>query len=362
MAITSGAGPHSAFLNVNGQSFPIEHGSVEQQAKRKSGTFSCAIPLTYPGALEALTGLGQNTATITVTTRGMNEPLTTGEIDKTNFDLIGLVINVHGRDASAPLHSNKTSEKWQNKMGSDIVTDLATRVGLKVQADPSGLMAGKQLQQDYVRLSDNVSFSYVIHKLAEFDGARWYIDATGTLHYQSQDNPTGVYTLNYVPPGPGPMAADSLALVVKRNVQAGKSQSVSIKAWHPKQKQVFTDTYVVPGKVGQVSYNYHIPNLLQDHVSQHAKSRAIERARNEFTIEASVPGDPTVNVGMDLQLNGTGYFDSTYQMDSVTHEIGMAGHTTHITARGAAAGRIASSTSSTAPTPAEQLAAGEIAP
>jgi len=342
MAITSGAGPHFAFLTVNGTTLPIEHGSVQQQATRKSSSFSAAVPLSYPGAEDVLASLGDNTAIITVTTRGVTSTLVTGEIDVTDFDYVGRTINIHGRDKAAPLHSNKTSEKWLNKKGSDIVSDLAGRIGLSVQVDPSLLMAGKQLQQDFVKLSDNVSFAYVIHKLAEFDGARWFVDPLGTLHYQAMDNPSGIYSLNYVPPTSGPMSADFLDLKVKRNVQAGKTVSVTVKSWHPKKKQSFQYQSNVEGRGGPLNYNYHIPNLLQDHVTQHAKAKASERARHEVTITATVAGDPTVNAAMDLQLSGTGYWDQTYQMDSVHHELGISGHTTHITARAGAKGRQAS--------------------
>ena len=342
MAITSGAGPHFAWLTVDGGIFPLEHGSVEQHATRKSSTFSGVIPLSYPGAEAALAGLGDNQATITVSTRGVEAPLVTGEIDTTDFDYVGRTIRFTGRDKSAKLHSSKTSEKWLNKKGSEIVQDLAGRVGLSVQMDASSLMAGKKLEQDYARISDNVSFAYVIHKLAELDGARWWVDPTGTLHYQSQSNPQGTYTLNYVPPTTGPMAADFQHLSIRRNVQAGKTIKVKVLAWHPKKKQVFSDTSNVEGRGGPLEYNYHIPNLLQDHVTQHAKASANERARHELTLHASVVGDPSINVAMGLQLNGTGYWDQIYQMDTVHHEIGMSGHRTNITARAGLGGRQAS--------------------
>src|SRR2546425_10400863 len=119
MAITSGAGPHSASLSVDGATFPIEQGSVEQQATRKSSTFSAAIPLSYPGAEATLANIGDNVTTITVSTRGIEATLLTGEIDTTSFDYIGRTIRVHGRDKSAKLHENMSSEKWINKKGSE---------------------------------------------------------------------------------------------------------------------------------------------------------------------------------------------------------------------------------------------------
>jgi hypothetical protein len=342
MAITSGVGPHFAWLTVNGGTFPIENGSVEQQAQRKSSTFSGALPLSYPGAEETLAALGDNTAFITVSTRGVQQRLVTGEIDTTDFDYVERTIRFTGRDKSSKLHDNKTSEKWQNKKGSEIVSDLAGRVGLETNIAQSLLLAGKKLEQDYVRLSDNISFAYVIHKLAEFDGARWWVDAQGMFHYQPLNSPSGVYTLNYQPPLVGPMSADFMGLRIRRNVQAGKSVAVTVKSWHPKQKKVFSETSNVEGRGGPINYNYHIPNLLKDHVKRHAQSQATEKSRHELTLSADIVGDPTINIGMGLQLNGTGFWDQLYEMDTIHHVFGMRGHRTHITARAGLGGRTAS--------------------
>jgi len=343
MAITSGAGPHSAWVTVDGSTFPVEHGSVEQHKTRKTSTFSAVIPLNYPGAEQALAGIGDNVTTVSVLTRGMQGTLFTGETDTTEFDYIGGVIRLSGRDKSAKLHEMKSSEKWQNKKGSEIVQDLAGRAGLSVTADASSVMAGKMLEQDYVRLSDNVSFAYVIHKLAQLDGARWWVDQNGTLQYRIGPGGSGSYNLNYQRPTPGFHAiADFMVLKIRRNVQAGKSVSVNVKSWHPKKKKVFEYTSNVEGQGGPIEHKYEIPHLLDDHVKQYAKSKADEHARHELTLHATVAGDPAINVAMELALNGTGTFDQSYEMDTVHHEFGMSGHRTSITARAGKGGRSAS--------------------
>jgi phage protein D len=338
MAISSGVGPHAAWLNVNGATFPIEHGSVSQNATRKSSTFSGLIPLSYPGAAETLAGLGDNQATITVMTRGAISTLVTGEVDDTDFDLIGRTISFTGRDNSAKLHDNKTSEKWQNLKPSDIVSQLIGRVGLSGNVTASSLMAGKQVQQDYVRLSDNVSFAYVIHRLAQLDGARWWVDPMGVFNYAPLGSPQGIYSIT-INQNTSPISADCVELRIKRNIQAGKSVAVTVKSWHPKKKQVFSFTSNVEGNGGPINYNYHVPNLLQDHVTKRAQSRAAEKSRHELKVEATVIGDPSVQAGMGLQLSGTNFFDQTFDIDSVHHDFGMPGHLTHIVARSAMQGR-----------------------
>lgn len=341
MAISSGAGPHFAWLTVNGQTFPIEHGSVSQNAKRKTSSFAALIPLSFPGAAATLANLGDNDSSVTVSTRGTQAPLITGEVDDVNFDFIGRTIQVTGRDKSAKLHDNKTSEKWQNKKPSEIVQDLIGRVGLSGNIAASLLMAGKQLEQDHVHLSDNVSFAYVIHKLAQLDGARWWVDASGKFNYVPLGSPQGVYSIS-VNQNAQPISADCIELRVRRNIHAGKTISATVKSWHPKKKQVFSYTSNVDGNGGPINYSYHVPALLQDHVTKRAKSQAAEKARHEFTVTATVVGDPTVQAGMGLQLTGTNYFDQVFEMDTVQHDFGMPGHLTHITARSAKSGRQAS--------------------
>ena len=84
---------------------------------------------------------------------------------------------------------------------------------------------------------------------------------------------------------------------------------------------------------GTVNYEYHIPNLQQDHAQQHAQSKAQEHARHGLTLTAEVVGDPSIDVAMGLQLNGTGYFDMMYQMDTIKHSFGMRGYRMSISAK-----------------------------
>ncbi len=290
--------------------------------------------MSYPGALATFATLGQNTAAVIVSTRGATAPLVTGEIDSADIEFVGTKIKVTGRCQSAQLHANKSSEKWVNQPGSSIVSQLAGRVGLGVQADQSLLLAGKLVQIDYAKMTDGISYAAVIHKLSELDGARWWVK-NGTLFYQSLASPTGIYTLNYVPPTPeSPMVADFFRLNIRRNIQASKTVNVTVKSWNPKKKQVFVGQGTAGGTApGTVNYTYHIPNLQQDHAQQHANARAREHARHALTLSAEVVGDPTIDVAMALQLAGTGFFDQEYEMDTVHHTFGMAGHKMTITAK-----------------------------
>lgn len=341
MAITSGAGPHSAWLMVGGAQMLVESGNVSQSATRKTAQFHCTLPLTEANH-DALAGVADDTAKVEVMTRGSRSTLITGKIKKVDTDYIAGVLRVVGHDLSTELHNRKTSEKWLNKKPSEIIQDLIGRAGISAgNIASSELMAGKKTVQDFVKLSDNVSYAYVIHKLSQLDGARWWVDPQGRFNYVPSGTPIGSYSV-FVDRSKRPVVSDCLDLRISRNVDAGKKILVTYKSWHPRQKQVFQGQAIVPGKGGPLEFNFHVPNLQQDHVDKYAKSAAIERARHAITISATVVGDPAVQAGMGLQLTGTEYYDGTYDIDTVHHTFGMSGHRTHITSRGPGEGRAVS--------------------
>lgn len=342
MAITSGVGKHSAWLNAGGGRFLIQRGDVKLSAQRKSSEFCCLIPMSAEGAYDTLAQIGgDEPITIEVMTRGQNTTLFSGSIDEVSFDYIGRTMRVKGRDKSSGLHGNKSSEKWVNKSTTDIIRELIGRIGLVGKFDDMQNMAGKILEQDFVKLSDNVSYAYVIHKLAERDGARWWVDAQGVFHYAPIGSTRGTYSI-YVDQNSRPIRSDCLHLRVAHNKEAAKTVNVDLKAWHPKDKKVYRHTAVIPGFGGTKRYSYHIPTLKQDQVEAHAKAQANEKARHELKVSATVVGDPSVAAGMGLSLKGADYYDQTFDIDTVVHEFGMSGHTSHITARSAKSGRSAS--------------------
>jgi hypothetical protein len=158
------------------------------------------------------------------------------------------------------------------------------------------------------------------------------------FHYVPLGNPTGIYTLN-INQTTQPISSDCLELKVVVDLKAAQPHEVTIKAWHPRQKQVNGFTATRPGRgSGTRSYNYHVPAATMDHVTRYANSLADEKIRHEITVAATVVGDPTVSASMGLQLVGTA-FDQQLDIDTVHHDFGMSGHRTHITARAASAGR-----------------------
>lgn len=289
------------------------------------------------GALAALAGGEETKASVIVNGATLIE----GTLKNIRFDMIQRTIGVTGQDMSEDLHQIKSAEKWVNKSPSDIVSDLAQRVGLSAQIDKSTLKAGRILKDEYAKLTENISYASVLQKMAELDGARWFVKGT-TLHYVSQDNPSGVYSLNYSPPAPGKsMVSDCLHLVIDYNVDAGSETQISTKAWHSRKKKMFQSTATVQGIGGgqTIKAAYHIPSFVQDQVKQFAKVKAQEMTRHAYHLEAECVGDTTIDVAMALELTGTEFFDQQYQIDEIKHIFGMTGYTMNIRAATAGEGR-----------------------
>jgi len=341
MAISSGWGPHAAWLNAGGGMWPIEHGNVSQSAHRKTSSFSCVIPMSWPGARSAFAGFGGGTeASISLMARGQFGTLFTGEIDEIEMDYIRREIRCRGRDKSSKLHETITSEKWINKKPSEIVQDLIGRVGLSGQVPASVVSAGKQLQQDFVKLSENNTFARIIHEMARLDGARWWIDQNGSFHYVPFGSPQGLYSVTINQAGQ-PISADCLELRIVHNLQAARPHAVTVKGWHPKKREIFSYTSNVAGSGPNRTFNYQVPTATDDIVRQHARSEATEKTRHEFLVSSTVVGDVTVQAGMGLQVSGTD-FDQVFDIDEVSHDFGMSGYLTHLTARSPKTGRSAS--------------------
>jgi phage protein D len=334
MAVTSGVRQTLVWLEVNGQRFPCLQGSANQTATRQSATFSAHLAMSLPGVLDALKDLGENSAKLIV---GLNQKtLVDGELDRADFDFIARTIQVSGRCKSAKLHQTKTAEKFNNKKPDEIVKDLAGRVGLELDAAASDSLAGKIWQIDHAKLTDNVSYASVIHKLAEMEGLRWWIK-DGKLVMKA-DNDGAAYTVRYAAPAGQPVVCDAMQLRVSRNFIAARTGKVTVKSWNQKKKKVFQATAVIGGAGGTTNYQYHVPGLTQDHADKHAKSKAKDHARHEFTVSLSMVGDPDIDAAMKLRLQGTP-FDQDFDMESISHSIGQGGHTMSISAKSAKKGR-----------------------
>ena len=263
----------------------------------------------------------------------------TGEINEVSFDYVSGMIHVSGQDKSKKLHAVKSAEKWVNKKPHEIITDLAERVGLSANVDPTTAYAGRIVENDYAKLTDGVSYAAILHKLCEFMGAHWYVDQQGTLNVKSTVNNEPAYVISYSrDPSSGRIVADVLSLQIMRNVMAGKPFNVTVNSWNARKKMAFTGSYSVGGNGATQNYTYHLPGLTKDQATQHAKAKASDHAHHEVQVVAELVGDPSITIAQPLRLVGTSFAQS-FTIDSIEDNFGICGHTMRILAKSAKHGR-----------------------
>ena len=333
MAITSGVRAPRAQVSIGGMTIEPITAHASQEATKRSSTMSAMCALDDFGGDQFFGSLSDNSGSIMIS----GQTLCDGEWDHVGIDYDERVVRLSGRDKSAKLHEQKSSEKFKNQKRSEIVQTVAKRNGLTAQVDAGKLLAGKIEQIDWSKLTDGVSDAAILHKLAELEGARWWVK-NGMLHFKSKSSGGG-YSVQYqAPSGSGPATGNFLRLQISLNLQAAKTLKCEVKSWHSKKKELIQASKSLNGNGGTLTYRYRSPGMEQDHADDLALKKLAEHSRHELTIHVEMVGDPSIDIGMGLQLQGTA-FDQSYDMDRIDHTIGPSGHTMSIEARSAKQGR-----------------------
>lgn len=323
MAVRSNTG---AFIS----GIPCIHATVTKTSKRKGDTFSCKIPLDVPGAQQFLEG---GAADITFSDGTQTANVLTGKIDHVAIEWIDREISISGRDKGAVLSESRVNKQYKNQKSSEIIQDLAQQAGLQAQVQQStGGDAGKIYNQDTVHMLLNKTPFEALSWLAERDGCRWFVDS-GTLFYQpkEQGNTGGAFVVTYSPPNGGYETCNAVFLNTSKNMSAAKKTEVKVKSWHQKDKKLYSSTASGGGSGDTITYEHHFPGMTQQQVETIAKSHLSDYTRHALSIDVEMPGDVSVDVTGQVELQGTGTeFDTSYDIDSLTFTY-MAGESGHFT-------------------------------
>lgn len=337
MAISSGVRDHRAILEAAGGRWDILDGSATLAATMMSSMFTVRIPMGLNNAENAFANLSDLDAKVII--RGDDEDtLLTGMLDNGEFDYERRLIIITGRCTSAPLHEKKTSDKWTNKKPDEVIKDLAEKAGLSTNITAtSETRAGRKWGDDFVKLSDNVSYASVIHKMTEVMGARWWVDNMGVLQVRDESDSSGTYTITYRDNN-GAISSDALGIRIFENFMLNKNLNVTVKSWNQKEKKVISSEKKSSGQGGDLKYEYYVGGLNQEQADQYAESKAKEHLSHQIRLEADCVGDVQCQAGMKLQLIGTSFAQSL-NIDAVEHAFGRGGHRMMIVARSARDGR-----------------------
>jgi phage protein D len=338
MPVTSGARTITAFLRVDGTPMPVESLSVTLPAERKSATWEATTAVSaLPAGLGESYWASQSPQSIdcVVSINGTETVLMSGILDTAEAPLHETKIHFTGRCKSAALHHTKSREKWTNKKPEEIIKDLAGRVGLSADIDSYGIKAGRFAQIDWAEIAHGHSYAEVIHKYADLIGARWWVDGS-TLHIHT-DPQSGVYDVNYVRGAPD--VSDAKSVTVTRNFHAAKPAEVTTHGWDSRQKKVVKSKSTVSGTGDTIVYTHEHHGISPEHAAKHAKGKAKEHARNEFTAHIELVGDTSLARAVKLNLTGNAWA-AAYEIDSITHHVQTgSGFTSSISCKGPKTGR-----------------------
>ncbi|MFI5022772.1 MAG: hypothetical protein ACHQRJ_14120, partial [Alphaproteobacteria bacterium] len=187
-----------------------------------------------------------------------------GKVDRVEIDALAMVVHISGRDLSAPLFDNRTSETFLNQTSSEIATILAARRGLTPVVTKTVQKAGRHYEHETVRLTREVTEWDILASLAREEGFSVYV-RRGSLYFQpAAFESASPYVLNYVPESAqGAAAGNFLALRLERDLVLGAGIAVAVKSWNAEQCTGFTAN-VSSGSGGGAasSYSCVMPGLV----------------------------------------------------------------------------------------------------
>lgn len=242
-----------------------------------------------------------------------------GKVDDLTLDE-EMVLEVRGRDLSAPLLDTKTSDKYINQTASQIATKLAAKYGLTPQVTATSTRVGTYYKQDHVDLKDDRSEWDLLLWLARQEGFQVFV-AGKTLHFGPMPTSGSPYVFaRTVIPGQPP-AWNAKSVKFSRTLTVAKDIEVTVTSWNATKKLTYTRkaTRSRKGSAPHVQkYSYRIGNLTPEQAQKRANQILIDLSRHEMKVSVEGPADVGLVIGGVIKITGTEtLFDQTYFPSSI---------------------------------------------
>ena len=254
-----------------------------------------------------------------------------GNADDVDIELPAGLLRVRGRDLSAPLMDNKTTQKFQNQTSSQIVTQIAPQFNLTPNVVPTSTPSGVFYEIDHARLTDNISYWTLVNELARFEGYDVYVTGN-TLNFQpSSPSTQPTYTISYTPPTQRMIQSGNfIDLKMHRSQTLAKDVVVQVTSWNSKQRTAFTATSPSGAKASLTGSSTLYPivraGLTIDQAQKLAQNTRAEITLHERVVEVTMPGEITLMPRQHIALTGTGTnFDQTYFIDRINRRVDIDG-------------------------------------
>jgi len=254
--------------------------------------------------------LGGQTITIDMALTGFGfVPVITGVIDNIRVEIVDNTVILTGRDLSARLIDTEILQTFSNQTSSQIAVSICERQGLTPNVTDTSTPVGQYYELEHVR---NALALYgrgttewnLLCALAEAEG--FSLSVTGT-------------TLNFGPPSAAAVvyvsttSFMSLVFDVLPNLPSG----VTVKSWSSRNKAGITQSAGSGPGVTLVRPNL-TAQLAQTLAAQHWGALT----SHGVMMDATMPGDLTLQPGMKLVLSGTdSQLDQVYSMSAIRRSI-----------------------------------------
>lgn len=275
---------------------------------------------------------------------GVDEPpstsLLSGRVDELTIDLASRTITLLGRDYTADLIERQVVEKYPNKTSSEIIKILAGLVGLTPVVTETSALAGVYYRADHSQMSDETTAWNLATYLAEREGFDVYVKGK-ELHFKPPPDPVTAskWALTYEPSSVDVRSAraPTSTLQLTKSLTVSRDITVKVVSWDSARKKAIegTSRSALParssngrglgsagGRQKAITHVFRLPNLTQDQAEARARQLAEDIAKHLRTFEATLPGDPAVDMRTIVTLRGSGgSFDTDYHLDTIQRSI-----------------------------------------
>lgn len=321
--------PRAYLLLAGKQCVPVNV-SVSMTSQRSADTFGATVALDADPDLDEQ--FFADTAKISFEVMMTNDQVAgewvkmlTGFVDTPAINFAARTCHIAGRDKSSLLLEKKTTEKWLNKTSSEVVKEIAGRVGLTADvivpaADKVGLITA----DDYNRISEEDTLWNILCVLAEREHCAMFVKGD-RLVFKPYDQLGGSdVTVTYQRPTRQSFADGTFTnLTAKRNLSIAKDVKVTVKTWQNRQKKAVMSAFRSKGaSTDKVDYSYTMPNATKEQLDKVAKNRLKDITNQERVLDLDIPGDVKITPENTLTLTGTNTkFDQSYIISTTSHEM-----------------------------------------
>ena len=257
-------------------------------------------------------------------------------------------VRVEGHTKMHQLQGSKTTRTFQQMTDTQIVTQIAEKAGLAVQADDT------QVSYDYVIQANQTDLEFIKARAARIH-FELVVKGPTLIFRKANEASTKIYTLVWGNTQEG-LASGPNTLPLKSFTPSMNAlqppTSVEVRGYDVKNKTEFVgsanagseDTDMAGSKTGsQVAgtlqtprkfVRVSIPVASQAEADQHAKAILNNLAMSLVTGDASTIGIPDLRCGSVVEFKGLGpVFSGLYYIDNATHTIDGGGYKTDISVK-----------------------------